>query len=78
MIKHQCIIVLAITLFAVQEADCIQRPVFRGRGIGEGWICDRVSSNDIQIDGYSYRFKVGAELDRRVNRSWKVKGFRFQ
>ena len=65
MIKHQSIIVLAITLFIVQgsveivfgdtppEAVVLQTKT--------GYVTG-VSSNDIQIDGYSYRIKVGAEL----------------
>ena len=65
MIKHQRIIVLAITLFAVQGsygiASSDQAPEAVVVQAKAGYVTG-VSANDIQIDGYSYRIKVGAEL----------------
>jgi hypothetical protein len=65
MIKHQGIIVLAITLFIVQGGAGIvfgdtppEAVVLQAK---TGYVTG-VSANDIQIDGYSYRIKVGAEL----------------
>jgi hypothetical protein len=65
MMKYKAAIVLAIALFAAQggagfafgdqatEAVVVQAKTGYVTGI---------SANDIQIDGYSYRIKVGAEL----------------
>lgn len=65
MIKHQGIIVLAIILFAAQGGAGIvfgdtppEAVVLQAK---TGYVTG-VSANEIQIDGYSYRFKVGAEL----------------
>lgn len=65
MIKHQGTIVLAITLFAVQGGYGIAfgdtAPEAVVSMVKTGYVTG-VSTNDIQIDGYSYRMKVGAEL----------------
>ena len=65
MRKHQGTIVLAIALFAVQGGAGIafgdQAPEAVVLQAKTGYVTG-VSSNDIQIDGYSYRIKIGAEL----------------
>jgi len=66
MIKYQGTIVLAITLFTVQggygiaNSDTPPEAVML-QAAKTGYVTG-VSANDIQIDGYSYRIKVGAEL----------------
>ncbi|MEK7350988.1 MAG: hypothetical protein AAB177_08935 [Nitrospirota bacterium] len=65
MIKHQGIIVLAITLFIVQgaygTAFADQAPEAVVSMVKTGYVTG-VSANEIQIDGYSYKIKVGAEI----------------
>ncbi len=65
MTKYQGTIVLAIALFAVQGgygiASSDQAPEAVVLQAKTGYVTG-VSSNDIQIDGYSYRVKIGAEL----------------
>ena len=65
MTKYQGTIVLAIALFAVQGGAGIafgdQAPEAVVLQAKTGYVTG-VSSNDIQIDGYSYRIKIGAEL----------------
>jgi hypothetical protein len=65
MTKYQGTIVLAIALFAVQGGAGIafgdQAPEAVVIQAKAGYVTG-VSSNDIQIDGYSYRIKIGAEL----------------
>ncbi len=65
MMKYQGTIVLAITLFAVQGGYGIafgdQAPEAVVLQTKTGYVTG-VSANDIQIDGYSYKMKVGAEL----------------
>ena len=65
MRKHQGTIVLAIALFAVQGGAGIafgdQAPEAVVIQTKAGYVTG-VSANDIQIDGYSYRIKIGAEL----------------
>ena len=65
MITYQGIIVLAITLFAVQGGAGIvfgdQAPEAVVLQAKTGYVTG-VSANDIQIDGYSYRIKVGVEI----------------
>lgn len=65
MMKYQGIIVLAIALFTVyggagtaigDTASAVVVPVAKS-GMVTG-----VSANDIQIDGYNYKIKVGAEI----------------
>jgi hypothetical protein len=65
MRKYQGAIVLAIILFTVQGgneiafsetvSETVVSPAMTGFVTG-------VSANEIQIDGYSYRIKVGAEI----------------
>jgi hypothetical protein len=65
MRKHQGTILLAITLFTLQgnvgiaHSDMAPEAVVVQTKIG---FVTGVSTNDIQIDGYSYKVKVGAEL----------------
>lgn len=65
MIKYQGTIVLAITLFAVQGsygiASSDTASEAGGSMVKTGYVTG-VSTNEIQIDGYSYRIKAGAEL----------------
>lgn len=65
MIKHQGTIVLAIILFAVQGGAGIAysdtAPKAVVSMVKTGYVTG-VSTNDIQIDGYSYKIKAGAEL----------------
>jgi hypothetical protein len=65
MRKYQGAIVLAITLFIVQGVYGIafgdQAPEAVVVQTKTGYVTG-VSVNDIQIDGYGYRIKVGAEL----------------
>ncbi len=65
MRKHQCTILLAITLFTlpgivgIAYSDTAPEAVVSMVKIG---YVTEVSTHDIQIDGYSYKVKVGAEL----------------
>jgi len=65
MRKHQGTIVLAIALFTIQGGVSIAlgdtAPAAVALMAKTGMVTG-VSANDIQIDGYSYRIKVGAEL----------------
>ncbi len=65
MTKYQVTIVLAIALFAAQggagAALGDQAPEAVVLQAKTGYVTG-VSANDIQIDGYNYRIKVGAEL----------------
>ena len=82
MLKYQGTIVLAIALFTSREAQGIaigdMAPEAVVLAAKTGYVTG-VSANDIQIDGYSYRIKVGVEiLDQEGLRSWKAKAFRFR
>ena len=65
MLKYQGTIVLAIALFAIQGGagsaigDTAPAVVVSTAKTG---MVTGVSANDIQIDGYSYRVKVGVEI----------------
>jgi hypothetical protein len=65
MTKYQGAIILAIALFAAQGGAGVafgdQAPEAVALQAKAGFVTG-VSANDIQIDGYSYRIKVGAEL----------------
>jgi hypothetical protein len=65
MTKYQGTIVLAIALFAAQGGAGVafgdQAPEAVVLQAKTGYVTG-VSTNDIQIDGYSYRMKIGAEL----------------
>ena len=65
MRKHQGIILLAITLFTLQGSVGIaysdQAPEALVVQTKTGYVTG-VGTNDIQIDGYGYRIKVGVEL----------------
>ncbi|MEK6642154.1 MAG: hypothetical protein AABZ17_15950 [Nitrospirota bacterium] len=65
MRKHQGTILLAITLFTfpgnvgIAHSDQVPEAVVVQPKIG---FVTGVSANEIQIDGYSYRMKVGVEI----------------
>jgi len=65
MLKYQATIVLAIALFTVQGGagtaigDTAPAAVVSAAKSG---MVTGVSASDIQIDGYSYRIKVGVEI----------------
>ncbi|MEO8046577.1 MAG: hypothetical protein ABI684_04765 [Nitrospirota bacterium] len=65
MRKHQGTILLAITLFILQGSVGIAysdtAPEAVVSMVKTGYVTG-VSTNDIQIDGYSYRMKVGVEI----------------
>lgn len=68
MLKYQGTILLAIALFSLQGGAGIAigdtAPPAVVLAVKTGMVTG-VSANDIQIDGYSYRIKVGVEiLDR--------------
>jgi hypothetical protein len=65
MIKYQGAIVLAITLFTIQGGAEIafgdQAPEAVVSAAKTGFVTG-VSANEIQIDGFNYRMKVGVEI----------------
>ena len=65
MLKYQGTIVLAIALFAIQGGAGIAigdtAPAVVVLAAKTGFVTG-VSANDIQIDGYNYRIKVGVEI----------------
>lgn len=65
MMKYQRTIVLAIALFAIQggggAAMGDTSPAAVALAVKSGMVTG-VSAHDIQIDGYSYKIKVGAEI----------------
>jgi hypothetical protein len=65
MTKYQGTIILAIALFAAQGGAGVafgeQAPEAVVLQAKTGFVTG-VSANDIQIDGYSYKIRVGAEI----------------